>query len=102
LYIAAEHSGILSGERHEACVWLVADLTVEETRQALAAAMPDFERYLASRQMLILHYAELYTNPDGSVKPADTLRDELVELGAKVRDNGFNGLLHVRQRQLGR
>ena len=30
-------------ENNEACVWLVGDLTVEEARNALAAAVPDLD-----------------------------------------------------------
>jgi hypothetical protein len=79
-------------ERNDACVWLVGDLTVEEARNALAAVVPDLEHYLLSGQMRILHYSELYTNPDRSVKPADLLRDEFAALGSTVQASGFNGL----------
>jgi hypothetical protein len=79
-------------ERNDACVWLVSDLTVEGARNALAAVVPDLEYYLANGQMQIRNYSELYTNPDGTVKPADTLRDEFAAMGSKVRANGFSGL----------
>ena len=42
--------------------------------------------------MQIRHYTELYTNPDGTVKPADALRDQFAAMGATVRANGFSGL----------
>ena len=73
-------------------MWLVADLTVEEARGALAAVVPGLDDYIASGQMQIRYYAEFYTNPDGTVKPADTLRDNFAEMGATVRANGFRGL----------
>jgi hypothetical protein len=79
-------------ENNDACVWLVGDLTVEEAGNALAAAVPDLERYRAKGQMQIRHYTELYTNPDGTVKAADTLRDEFVAMGATVQADGFRGL----------
>jgi hypothetical protein len=42
--------------------------------------------------MQIRHYTEFYTNPDGTVKPADTLRDQFAEMGSTVRAEGFTGL----------
>jgi len=45
-------------ERNEACMWLVGDLTVEEARNALAAAVPDLDRFMATGQMQIRHYTE--------------------------------------------
>ena len=45
-------------ERNEACVWLVGDLTVEEARRALAAVVPDLDRFMATGQMQIRHYTE--------------------------------------------
>jgi hypothetical protein len=79
-------------ENHEACVWLVSDLTVVEARNALAAVVPDLDYYLASGQMQIRHCAEFYTNPDGTVKPADMLRDQFAGMGSAVSANGFRGL----------
>ncbi len=79
-------------ERNEACVWLVGDLTVEEARNALAAAVPDLDRYMATGQMQIRHYTELYTNPDGTVKPPDQLSDQFAAMGSTVTANGFAGL----------
>jgi MEDS: MEthanogen/methylotroph, DcmR Sensory domain len=79
-------------EKNDACVWLVGDLTVEEARNALAAVVPDLEYCLANGQMQIRHYSEFYTNPDGTVKPADTLRDQFAEMGSTVTAKGFGGL----------
>lgn len=79
-------------ERNEACVWLVGDLTVEEARNALAAAVPTLARYLARGQMLIKHYTEFYTNPDGSIKPSEQLSDQFGALGSTVTDQGYSGL----------
>ena len=79
-------------EKNEACVWLVGDLTSGEAHNALAAVVPNLHEYLASGQMRILHYSALYTAADGTVKPADLLRDEFAALGATVRENGFDGL----------
>lgn len=79
-------------EKNEACVWLVGDLTIEEARNSLAAAVPGLGRYLAKGQMQIRHYSEFYTSPDGTVKPADTLRDQFAGMGSAVRAQGFEGL----------
>ncbi len=79
-------------ERNEACVWLVGDLTVEEARNALAAVVPDLERFMDTGQMQIRHYTEFYTNGDGTVKPAAQLSDDFAAMGSTVRANGFEGL----------
>jgi hypothetical protein len=79
-------------EKNDACVWLVGDLTVEEARSALAAVVPGLERYMAKGQMQIRHYTELYTNPNGTVKPADELSEQFAEMGSTVRAKGFAGL----------
>jgi hypothetical protein len=79
-------------ERNEACVWLVGDLTVEEARDALAAVVPDLDRYMDKGQMQIRHYTELYTNPDGTVKPPGQLSDQFAAMGSTVTANGFAGL----------
>ena len=79
-------------EKNDACVWLVGDLTVEEAGNALAAAVPGLEHYRAKGQMQIRHYTEFYTNPDGTVKPPDILRDQFAEMGSTVTANGFRGL----------
>jgi hypothetical protein len=89
-------------ENNDACVWLVGDLTVAEAGNALAAAVPDLGRYMAKGQMQIRHYTELYTNPDGTVKAADTLRDEFVAPGLDGGGQRLSRAARLRQRQLGR
>jgi hypothetical protein len=79
-------------ERNEACVWLVGDLTIEEAKNALAAAVPDLERFMDTGQMQIRHYTEFYTDADGTVKPAAQLSDDFAAMGSTVRANGFEGL----------
>ena len=79
-------------ERNEACVWLVGDLTIEEARNALAAAVPDLERFMDTGQMQIRHYTEFYTDANGTVKPAAQLSDDFAAMGSTVRANGFEGL----------
>ncbi len=79
-------------EKNNACVWLVADLTVEEAGSALAAAVPGLEHYMAKGQMQIRHYTQLYTNPDGTVKQADTLCDQFAEMGSTMTSKGFRGV----------
>jgi hypothetical protein len=79
-------------EKNDAGVWLVGDLTVEEARNALAVVVPKLERYLATGQMQIRHYTDLYTNLNGTVKPVDTLCDQFAEMGSTVTAKGFKGL----------
>lgn len=79
-------------ERNEVCVWLVADLTVQEARQALQTAVPDLGRYIEKGQMHIRHYTELYTDAEGAVKPPDLLSDQFTAMEATVAPNGFSGL----------
>jgi hypothetical protein len=79
-------------ERNEACVWMVGDLTIEQARAALAAAVPDLDRYMATGQMLIKHYSELYTEPNGAVKPPGELSEQFAALESTVEANGYAGL----------
>lgn len=79
-------------ERNEACVWLVGDLTVEEAKNALQAAVPDLDRYMAKGQLQILHYTDLYTTSNGTVKPSDELSDAFAAMGITVKAQGFSGL----------
>jgi hypothetical protein len=79
-------------DRNEACVWLVGDLTVDEARGALAAAVPDLDHYMRKGQMQVRHYTELYTDPCGGVKPSDQLSHDFAAMGSKVVDDGFSGL----------
>lgn len=79
-------------ERNEACVWLVGDFSIEEAKNALAAAVPELERFMATGQMQIRHYTEFYTNPDGTVKAPAELSEAFAAMGSTVRNNGFEGL----------
>ena len=79
-------------ERNEVCAWLVADLTVQEAKDALKAAVPDLDRYIANGQMHIKHYSELYTDADGNVKPANELSEQFAAMGSTVAANGFAGM----------
>ena len=83
-------------ERNEACVWLVGDLTVEEARNALAAAVPGLENYMSNGQMQIRHYTELYTNPNGTVKPADELSEQFAAMGSTVSGQRLCGTSRFR------
>jgi hypothetical protein len=79
-------------ERNEACVWLVGDLTVKEAKDALEAVVPDLDRYMAKGQMQIRHYTELYTKPDGTVKPSGELSAAFAAVGSTVTAQGYEGL----------
>src|SRR5579859_277957 len=62
-------------ERNEACVWIVADLTIQEARDALAAAVPDLNERVAKGQMKFAHHSEFHTH-GGRLRPVDTLIDQ--------------------------
>lgn len=79
-------------ERNEACAWMLGELGVEEAKAALRVAVPDLDRYLATGQMQIRHYTELYTNPDGTVKPPGELSEAFTALGSSVTAQGYAGL----------
>jgi hypothetical protein len=79
-------------ERNEACVWLVGDLTIEEARNALAAAVPNLDRFMNTGQMQIRDYTDFYTDENGVVKPASQLSHDFAAMGSTVRANGFEGL----------
>lgn len=79
-------------ERNEACAWLVADLTVQEAREALAAAVLDLDRYLATGQMRIVHYSEFYADADGRVRAPEQLSEQFAALGAQATADGYTGL----------
>ncbi|QSX77945.1 MEDS domain-containing protein [Agrilutibacter solisilvae] len=79
-------------ERNEACAWLVGDLSVKEARTALAASVPDLDRYMATGQMQIRHYSEFYTDPNGTVRAPEQLSYQFASMGASARDMGFEGL----------
>ena len=76
-------------DRNEACVWLVGDLTVEEARDALAAAVPNLERFMDTGQMQIRHYTEFYTNGDGTVKPRGPAEQRLRSDGIDSKGQRF-------------
>ncbi|HTL47916.1 MAG TPA: MEDS domain-containing protein [Verrucomicrobiae bacterium] len=79
-------------ENNEACIWVVADLSVEEARRALAAVVPDINARMAKGQMEIRHYTEFYTGPDGNLKPIDALLEQWKAKAQKVEDEGYKGL----------
>jgi hypothetical protein len=54
--------------------------------------VPDLERYMAKGQMQIRHYTELYTNPNGTVKPADDLSDQFAAMGPAMTAQGYAGV----------
>jgi hypothetical protein len=79
-------------ERNEACAWLVGDLTIDEARNALAAAVPNLADYLAKGQMQIVHYSEFYTDPNGTVKAPEQLSYQFASMGSSAKADGYEGL----------
>ena len=79
-------------ENNEACAWLVGDLTIEEARDALAAAVPGLADFMAKGQMRIVHYSEFYTDPNGTVKAPEQLSHQFGAMGASAKADGYAGL----------
>jgi MEDS: MEthanogen/methylotroph, DcmR Sensory domain len=62
-------------ERNENCIWIVADLTIQEATDALAAAVPDLPERIATGQMKFAHHSEFHTH-NGRMRPINTLIDQ--------------------------
>lgn len=76
-------------ERNETCVWVVADLTIQDAIDALAAAVPDLRDRIASGQMKFAHHSEFHTH-GGRLRPIDTLLDQWGKIAAVANDSpGF-------------
>jgi hypothetical protein len=76
-------------EKNEACVWVVADLTIQEATDALAAVVPDLRDRIAKGQMKFAHHSEFHT--DGTrLRPINTLLDQWGKIAASANDSpGF-------------
>ncbi len=62
-------------ERNEGCIWIVADLTIQEATDALAAAVPDLRERMAKGQMQFAHHSEFHTH-GGRMRPINTLLEQ--------------------------
>ena len=62
-------------ERNETCVWIVADLSIQEARDALASVVPDLSERVAKGQMKFAHHSEFHTH-GGRLRPVNTLIDQ--------------------------
>lgn len=80
-------------ERDETCIWVVADLTIQEATDALAAAVPNLRERMAKGQMTIGHHSEFHTH-NGRLRPMDAMIDQwgkvatLANNSAGVRASG--------------
>lgn len=80
-------------ESGESCMWVTADsVSPEDARDALAAAVPDFQRYEAAGQIEIISYRDWYVSPGGMMKDLkEVLKGWLGRL-ERARTLGFEGL----------
>ena len=72
-------------ERNEACVWLVGDLTIDEARNALAAAVPDLDRYMDKGRCRSGITREFYTEPERNSEAAGRAERRFAAMGSTVQ-----------------
>nr|MDO8115351.1 MEDS domain-containing protein [Candidatus Sigynarchaeota archaeon] len=78
-------------ENNEVCTWITAeDLDVEEAREAMQKAVPDFADYLKKGQMVIHPYNGWYLT-DGAFDPKKALNG-LTEMQQTALNRGYDGL----------
>ncbi len=76
---------------NEACMWITSEpLGVEEATAALKKAVPDIDRFIKSRQLIILPYTEWYFK--GGTFDADRVLQGWIEKEKEALNRGFEGL----------
>jgi PAS domain S-box-containing protein len=78
-------------ENNEFCIWIAAQaLEVEEAKEALKKAVPDFDVYLESRQIEIVPYTHWYVKD--SVFDSKKILNSWVEKTSHALASGYDGL----------
>src|ERR1043166_7151650 len=78
-------------ERDEYCLWIVADpVTVAEARDALQAAMPDLDQYLADARLEIVSAHDFFLQ-DGTFD-SNRVKDAMFKKLAGLLAGGFAGV----------
>src|SRR5665647_851982 len=78
-------------ENNEFCIWITAQaLEVEEAKETLKKAVPDFDVYLESRQIEIVPYTHWYVNED--VFNSERALKDFVEKTNQALASGYDGL----------
>ena len=78
-------------EDHERCIWVLNEpLTEALATDALAAAMPRFERY--TDQISLHHFADWYLDGSGRLKPSDEVLAAWQQAESRALDQGYLGL----------
>ncbi|MGA9079271.1 MAG: MEDS domain-containing protein, partial [Halobacteriota archaeon] len=76
---------------NEACMWITSEpLEVGEATAALKKAVPDIDRFIKSRQLIILPYTEWYLK--GGTFDADRVLQGWIEKEKEALSHGFEGL----------
>jgi hypothetical protein len=78
-------------EAGELCIWVVSELlTMEEARNALRKAVPEFDRYLVDHSIEIVRGREFYLS--GSVPDLERVMRVWVEKADSALARGYAGL----------
>lgn len=78
-------------ENNEFCIWVTSDFFNEkEAKKVMRMAVPDFDRYLKSRQIGIIPHTQWYLK-DGAFDPARVL-NALVDKLNQVLAEGYDGI----------
>ncbi|AKB18991.1 MULTISPECIES: PAS domain S-box protein [unclassified Methanosarcina] len=78
-------------ENNEFCMWIVSRLSeVEEAKEYLKRAVPDFDVYLEQGQIELIPSAQWYLN--GSIFDSERVLNGWVEKLNKALNNGYDGL----------
>lgn len=75
---------------NEFCMWVTQSSEVEEAKEALKKAIPDFDVYFEKGQIEIISYNDVYINE--GISDSERLLNDLVKKLDKALSNGYEGL----------
>ena len=75
---------------NELCVWILADISESEARDAIAKKVPNLKEYIEKRQLQIFSYNDWYLS-DGGFNVEKVLNSAVVKYQEAI-DDGYSGL----------
>jgi len=75
---------------NELCVWIIADVSETEARDAIAMRVPNVKEYIRKRQLQIFSYKDWYLS-DGGFNVKKVLNNAVVKCQEAIA-NGYSGL----------